>query len=117
MKSAVALSTALAVCCVGLEAASMESNETSLTALMETVERLAGRIDEMERARAEDQRHIRELEVKLERVYVAEKPDEPSVADKAVAPLGGATGQGNLLNPQITAFLDMGGSLSTDADK
>ena len=32
--------------------------------------------------------------------------------------LGGApsTGQGNLLNPQITAFFDMGGSLSSDGD-
>ena len=116
MKSALALSTALVVCCVGLDAASMESNETSLTALLETVERLAGRIDEMERTRAEDQRRILQLETRLETVYVAKMSDEPSVADKAVALLGGATGQGNLLNPQITAFLDMGGSLSSDAD-
>jgi hypothetical protein len=94
----------------------MGSDESSLTALMKTVERLTGRIEEMERARAEDQRRIRQLEVTLETVHVAEEPAEPSVADKAVALLGGAMGQGNLLNPQITAFLDMGGSLSTDAD-
>jgi hypothetical protein len=84
--------------------------------LAETVERLTGRIDEMERGRAEDQRRIRELEATLEVAYVAKKPNERPVADAAVAQLGGATGQGNLLNPQITAFLDMGGSLSTDSD-
>jgi hypothetical protein len=116
MRSALTLSAVFAVCCVGLEAAAMESNEASLAALVETVERLTGRIDDMERARAEDQRRIRQLEATLETVYVAEKPNEQSVAGKAVALLGGATGQGNLLNPQITAFLDMGGSLSTDAD-
>ncbi len=116
MRSALVLGAALTVCCVGLEAAAMETDEISLAALAETVERLTGRIEEMERARAEDQRRIRELEVKLETVHVAEKSAEPSVADKAVALLGGAMGQGNLLNPQITAFLDMGGSLSTDAD-
>ena len=116
MRSALTVSAGLAVCCVGLEAAAMETNETSLTALIETVERLTGRIDEMERARAEDQRRIRQLEATLETAYVAEKPNERPVADEAVAQLGGATGQGNLLNPQITAFLDMGGSLSTDSD-
>jgi hypothetical protein len=94
----------------------MESDETSLAALVETVERLTGRIDEMERARAEDQRRIRELEATLATVRVAEEPDEPSVADKAAGLLSRAMGQGNLLNPQITAFLDMGGSFSTDAD-
>jgi hypothetical protein len=116
MRSALVLGTALAVCCVGLEAASMESDETSLTALMATVERLTGRIEEMERAHEEDQRRIRQLEVKLETVDVEEKPAEPSFADKAVALLEGAMGQGNRLNPQITAFVDMGGSLSSDAD-
>ena len=116
MRSALALGTALAVCCVGSEAAPMPTDEASLAALTETVERLAGRIEEMERARAEDQRRIRQLEEQLETVHAAEQPDEPSFADKAAALLRGATGQGNLLNPQITAFLDMGGSLSSDAD-
>jgi hypothetical protein len=116
MRSALALSAVLAACCFGLEAAAMETTEISLAALAETVERLTGRIDEMERARTEDQRRIRQLEAALEMAYVAENPNESSVVDGAVAPLGGATGQGNLLNPEITAFLDMGGSLSTDAD-
>jgi hypothetical protein len=116
MRSALALGAALTVCCVGLEAAPMETSEISLAALAETVERLTGRIDEMERERAEDQRRIRQLEAALETAYGAEDPNEQSVADGPVAPLGGATGQGNLLNPQITAFLDMGGSLSTDGD-
>ena len=65
MRSALALGAALTVCCVGLEAAAMETNEVSLAALAETVERLTGRIDEMERARAEDQRRIRQLEATL----------------------------------------------------
>jgi hypothetical protein len=116
MRSALALSAVMAVCSVGLEAAATESDETSAAALTESVERLTERIDEMERARAEDQRRIRELEETLEATYAAEEPVEQPVADEAEGWLAGATGQGNLLNPQITAFLDMGGSLSSDSD-
>ncbi len=36
--------------------------------------------------------------------------------DAATSVGGSATGQGNLLNPEITAFLDMGGSWSSDDD-
>jgi len=116
MRSARTLSAVLAVCCIGSNAAAMETDETSLAALIETVERLTGRIDEMERSRVEDQRRIRELETTMNTAYVAGAPNGRPVADVAPPPLGGATGQGNLLNPQITAFLDMGGSLSTDSD-
>jgi hypothetical protein len=116
MRSARTLSAVLAVCCIGSNAAAMETDQTSLAALIETVERLAGRIDEMESAREEDQRRIRELEATLKMAYAAENPNEQPVTNEAASWLGGATGQGNLLNPQITAFLDMGGSLSTDGD-
>ena len=116
MRSALALGAALTLCCVGFEAAPMETDEISLAALAETVERLTGRIDELERVHAEDQHRIRQLEATIDTVYVAEKPNEPPVTDEPAALLGGILGQGNLLNPEITAFLDMGGSLSTDDD-
>ncbi|MBW2390790.1 MAG: hypothetical protein JRG89_20495 [Deltaproteobacteria bacterium] len=44
------------------------------------------------------------------------EPGETSNVETNNAPGGAAIGQGNLLNPAITAFLDMGGSLSTDED-
>ena len=71
MRAALALGTALAVCCVVLEAAPAETDEASLTDLMETVQNLARRVEEMERERAEDQRRIRELEETLETVRIA----------------------------------------------
>jgi hypothetical protein len=118
MRSALALGTALAVCCIGFEATSAEAEEPSVAALMETVRRLTERVEEVESARGEDQRRIRELEEKLETVRSASESNEASVVRaEATTSVGGAvTGQGNLLNPEITAFLDMGGSLSTDGD-
>ena len=118
MRGALALGTALAVCCIGFEAISAEAEEPSVSALIENVKRLAERVEEMERSRAEDQRRIRELEEKLETDRYADESDEASVVEaEATGSVGGAaTGQGNLLNPQITAFLDMGGSLSSDGD-
>jgi len=118
MRSALALGTALAVCCIGFEAISAEAEEPSVATLMENVKRLAERVEEMERSRAEDQRRIRELEEKLETDRYADESDEASVVEaEATGSVGGAaTGQGNLLNPAITAFLDMGGSWSSDKD-
>ena len=118
MRSALALGTALAVCCIGFEVISAEAEEPSVATLMENVKRLAERVEEMERSRAEDQRRIRELEEKLETDRYADESDEASVVEaEATGPVGGAaTGQGNLLNPAITAFLDMGGSWSSDKD-
>jgi len=114
MRSALALGTVLAVCCTGFEAESAEAEEPSVATLIETVKRLSERVEEMEGSRAEDERRIRELEEKLE--TVRNPVDEASVAEAEVRSSGAATGQGNLLNPAITAFLDMGGSLSTDDD-
>ena len=118
MRSALALGTALAVCCIGFEATSSEAEEPSVATLIETVKRLTERVEEMEGSRAEDQRRIRELEEKLETVRHADESDEASVVEvEAASSEGGAvTGQGNLLNPAITAFVDMGGSWSTDDD-
>ncbi len=118
MRSALALGAALVVCCIGSEAISEEAEEPSVATLMENVKRLAERVEEMEHSRAEDQRRIRELEEQLETDRYADESDEASVAEaEATGPVGGAaTGQGNLLNPAITAFLDMGGSWSSDKD-
>jgi hypothetical protein len=117
MRSVLALGTALAVCCIGLEATSAAAEEDWAATLMETVERLNERVEEMERRREEDQRRIRELEEKLETVrYADESGDASTAGPEAPSSEGGALGQGNLLNPQITAFLDIGGSLSTDDD-
>ena len=118
MRSAHALGTALAVCCIGFEAISAEAEEPSVATLMENVKHLAERVEEMERSRAEDQRRIRELEEQLETDRYADEADEASVveAEATDSESGAATGQGNLLNPAITAFLDMGGSWSGDKD-
>ena len=112
MRSAFALGTALAVCCIGFEAISAEAEEPSVATLMENVKRLAERVEDMERSRAEDQRRIRELEEQLETDRYTDESDEASAVEaEATGSEGGAvTGQGNLLNPAITAFLDMGGS-------
>ena len=108
MRSALAFGTALAVFCIGLEATAAEAEEPSVATLMETVKRLTERVEEMERSRAEDQGRIRELEEKLETDRYADESDEASVVEaEATSSVGGAAaGQGNLLNPAITAFLD-----------
>ena len=118
MRSAHALGTALAVCCIGFEAISAEAEEPSVATLMENVKHLAERVEEMERSRTEDQRRIRELEEQLETDHYADEADEASVveAEATDSESGAAIGQGNLLNPAITAFLDMGGSWSGDKD-
>ncbi len=109
MRSALAIGAALAVCCIGFEAV---SEEPSVAALIETVRALTERVEEMERSRTEDQHRIRELEQKVETVRHADESDDLSIVDAVT----GALGQGNLLNPEITVFLDMGGSLSTNDD-
>ncbi len=118
MRSALALGAALAVSCIGFEATSAEAEGASVATLMETVNRLAERVEEMEHSRAEDQRRIRELEEKLETVRYADQSDEAPIVEAETARSVGsaAMGQGNLLNPAITVFVDAGGSLSTDDD-
>ncbi len=118
MRSALVLGAALAVSCIAIEATAAEAEEPSTATLVETVKRLGERVEEMESSRAEDQRRIAELEERLETDQDSDEADEASVVESE-APndvLGFATGQGSLLNPAITAFLDMGGSLSSDSD-
>ena len=118
MRSALALGAALAVSCIGFEAASAAAEEPSTATLIEIVKRLTERVDEMERSRAEDQRRIAELEAKLETDRYADESDEVPIAEAEDTGFmaGLATGQGSLLNPAITVFLDMGGSWSSDKD-
>jgi hypothetical protein len=121
MRAALALGTALAVCCVGLEAAPAETEEASLTELVETVRNLARRVEEMERERMENRRRIRELEEEIETVRIAaaggmDEAPPARAPTGASATGGGISGQGNLLNPEITAFFDAGGSVSTMGD-
>jgi len=116
MRIAIAVGSALAACCFAFETVAAEVAEPSVTALIETVQRLTERIDEMETARAEDQRRIRELEEKVGEAGRAREADEPPRAEPAAAESSQGMGQGNLLNPAITAFLDGGGSLSTNGD-
>jgi hypothetical protein len=118
MRSALAWGAAFAACCSLLEATPATAEEPSVAAVMETVNRLVERVEEMEHWREEDQRRIRELEEKLESVRYASEAGDASVAEAESSGSvgGGAFGQGNLLNPQITAFVDVGGSLSTDDD-
>ena len=118
MRSTLALGAAVAVFCSLFEATSAEAEEPSVAALTEAVNRLVERVEEMESWREEDQRRIRELEDKLETVRYVDESGVASTAEPGVSSSGGdaALGQGNLLNPQITAFVDVGGSLSTDDD-
>ena len=112
MRCALALGAALAVCCPGFDATSKQVEEPSMAALMETVKQLTKRVAEMERARLADQLRISGLEEKVASDGDAEESDKPSMMEN----VGEVLGQGNLLNPEITAFVDMGGSLSTEKD-
>ena len=112
------MGAALAVSCIGFEAAVATAEEPSTATLIEAVKRLTERVEETEGSRAEDQKRIRELEEEVAAVRKADDSSEATVveADAATSVGGSATGQGNLLNPEITAFLDMGGSWSSDDD-
>ncbi|MAE96295.1 MAG: hypothetical protein CL910_16715 [Deltaproteobacteria bacterium] len=83
-------------------------------ALTLTVERLARQVEELERDRSKDRQRILELEERL-----ADLDASPAAAGRAQlssSGVGRGGGQGNLLNPEITAFVDLGGSLSSDGD-
>ena len=97
-----------------LQAASVRAESEPAPSLIETVEQLARRVQEMERDRQQDRARIRELEERLTDVAAALPAPNRTVLLGAGA--GGDSGQGNLLNPQNTAFVDMGGSLSSDGD-
>ncbi len=88
--------------------------------------RLAERLEALESRHQADQERIRELEARLAALESSSAPTDeassaalsPSAAPAASTPAGalafGSSGGGNLLNPEITVFLDTGGSLSSD---
>ena len=107
-----AIAAAALVLLSSAKIASAQAVATSATDHEKTVERLEHQLRELTISRERDERRIRELEEGIQ------APTSAS-ADSAPAEERGAfswTGQGNLLNPQITAFLDIGGSWSSDGD-
>ncbi len=115
MRRAVFLGTVLAAFC-SAQAARAQTEPATVDALRETLELLTRRVQEMESVHETERRRIRELEDRVAQLAAASAGSAPA-RERTVLP-GGApgTGQGNLLNPQITAFLDMGGSLSSNGD-
>ncbi len=94
-------------------AAGAAAQERAPDALRETMERLVQRVEQLENDSASDRRRINELEETIARLAVQDS-DGPSSTRAADRPFPG--GQGNLLNPQITAFFDTGATLSTEGD-
>jgi hypothetical protein len=115
MRRAIFLATVLAAFCAA-QAARAQPEPASVDALRETVELLTLRVQEMESAREADRHRMRELE---DRIAQLAATSAGSAAEREPEVLLGGTaaiGQGNLLNPQITGFIDTGGSLSSDGD-
>jgi hypothetical protein len=112
MRRAILLGTVLAAF-FSAQAARAQTESLPVESLRETVDLLARRVQEMETARESDQRRIRQLEDRIAQLSAATEgaPDHRRTLLGAAA-----TGPGNLLNPQITAFVDMGASLSSDGD-
>jgi hypothetical protein len=115
MRRAIFLATVLAAFCAA-QAARAQPEPVPVDALRETVELLTLRVQEMESAREADRHRMRELE---DRIAQLAATSAGSAAEREPEVLLGGTaaiGQGNLLNPQITGFIDTGGSLSSDGD-
>jgi hypothetical protein len=109
------------ICIVLLGSADVARSETgtpAMGALLEEMRRMSERVETLEREREADQSRIRELEDALARLESSSRGG--SEADAGVGSgsdgLATALGQGNLFNPEITVFGDLGGSLSTDGD-
>ncbi|MHC5048103.1 MAG: hypothetical protein ACYTGY_16340 [Planctomycetota bacterium] len=124
-----AVAGALVVALAAPVSISAGQNETpSQEEVLRELRRLRERVDKLERQHEEDQERIRRLEGRAdepppepaERPPTPELPPaeiQPDATDLTLAlPPESAVGQGNLFNPQITAFFDLGFSLSTDDD-
>jgi len=98
--------------------AGSETGEPPIGALVEEMRSMSARVEALEREREADQDRIRELEDALARWESSSRGGGEADAASGGASRGlvGALGQGNLLNPEITVFGDLGGSLSTDGD-
>jgi len=109
------------VCIALLGAADVALGGTGTPAmgeLLEEMRRMSERVEVLEEEREVDQSRIRELEDHLARLESSSRGGNEADAVSAGWSDGLATalGQGNLLNPEITVFGDLGGSLSTDGD-
>ncbi len=103
-----------AFCCAQVARAQIEP--ATVDALRETLELLTRRVQEMESAQETGRRRIRELEDRIAQLAAGSAGSAPARERTLLLGGGAGSGQGNLLNPQITAFFDMGGSLSSDGD-
>lgn len=117
-----------AVAALALIATATAFQETPDGDVLEELRRLRERVETLEERHQGDEERIRRLEAELARSRPqppAERPSptvpplEESLLPDSAAQLtypaaGAASGQGNLLNPSITAFFDMGFSLSSD---
>jgi hypothetical protein len=124
---------AVVICAFNGQLACAQSDER---ALHDELRLLRERMGTLEQQHADDQRRIGDLEKQLSEVraehenpWLAEQrthemrrlvQDVLNDADRTMnmtqAGASGGWGQGNLFNPQITAFLDMGASISTNGD-
>jgi hypothetical protein len=95
-----------------------EAGTPEMGALLEEMRRMNERVETLEKEREADQSRIRELEDSLARLESSSRGGNGADAASASGSSGLATalGQGNLFNPEITVFGDLGGSLSTDGD-
>jgi len=105
-----------------------QDEQPSQDEVLRELRRLQERVDKLEQQHEDDQQRIRRLEGQTTKPprASAERPPAPALPPAEIPP--GTTdltlvlppdsmaGQGNLYNPQITAFFDMGFSLSTDDD-
>ena len=115
MRRAIVLGTVLTVFCLA-QTARARTEQDSVDVLREAVELLTRQVQEMKTAREADRRRIRDLEERIEQRAAAPAQSALVQQQTVVEGRGAGSGQGNLLNPQITAFIDVGGSLSTDDD-
>ena len=115
MRRAVFLGTVLAAFC-SAQTARAQTEPATVDALRETLELLTRRVQEMESVHETERRQIRELEDRVAQLASASAGSAPARERTVLSGGAPGTGQGNLLNPQITAFFDLGGSLSSDGD-
>ena len=102
----------------GADAALGEAEAPAMEALLEEMQRMSERVETLEKEREADRDRIRELEDDLARLERSSAGGSGADAANSGWASGSATalGQGNLYNPEITVFGDLGGSLSTDGD-
>jgi len=103
-----------AFCCA--QVARAQTEPVPADAVRKTLELLTRRVQEMESAQETGRRRIRELEDRIAQLAVGSAGSAAARERTLLLGGGAGSGQGNLLNPQITAFVDMGGSLSSDGD-